>query len=214
MDNRYTRVTPIITGWPIIFVMSAIGLLLGVLLSFLQPLEYSSTTRLLVTQQLGAVDAYTASRSAERVAEDLATAVYTSTFFDKTIERNDGIDTSYFPSDETRRRNKWSDMIAASVSRSTGFLTIRAYHPDVTQAEEVARGVVEVLMEDGYAYTSGGSISVQLVDAPLNSRFPVRPNIPVNAFSGFILGGLAGVGYILIQVERARRRHQLVHYED
>ena len=71
----------LLSFWHTIVIMAAVGLLLGVILSLLRPLEYSSTTRLLIIQQLGTVDAYTASRSAERVAEDITNVVYTSTFF-------------------------------------------------------------------------------------------------------------------------------------
>lgn len=208
----YTRVTPLISGWPTIFLMAAVGLLLGVLLSFIGPLEYSSTTRILITQELGAVDAYTASRSVERIADDLATAVHTTKFRESVFE-DSAIDLSYFPEDEERLRNKWEKAITTSVLRSTGFLTIKAYHPDVNEAEKLSLAVAEVLTQEGWTFTSGGNITVQLVDEPLNSRWPVRPNILVNAFSGFILGAIAGIGYILIQVERVSRRHQILHDE-
>ncbi|MDP2631852.1 MAG: hypothetical protein Q8P30_03755 [Candidatus Uhrbacteria bacterium] len=214
MSNRYTSFSPLVSAWPTIFLISAVGLLLGVVLSFLRPLEYSSTTRLLITQELGSVDAYTASRSAERIADDLATAVYTSTFFDKVMASGFDIDESYFPLDETKKRKTWSKAITTSVSRSTGLLSVRAYHPDPAEAENLVSAVTSVLIEEGWAYTSGGNITVQLVDEPLNSRWPVRPNILVNAFSGFILGGLAGIGYILIQVERIKRRHQFLHEDE
>lgn len=210
----YTRLTPVLSGWPTIFLLAAIGLLLGVLLSFVGPLEYSSTTRILITQELGAVDAYTASRSVERIADDLATAVYTTKFREDVFEGEYGIDAEYFPDDEDRFRKKWEDTISTSVLRSTGFLTITAYHPDVNEAEKLALAVAEVLTQTGWTYTSGGNITVQLVDEPLNSRWPVRPNILVNAFSGFVLGAIAGVGYILIQVERVSRRHQIFHTEE
>ena len=51
-----------------------VGLVVALLVCFVQPLKYSSTVRLLVMQDLGsATDAYTASRSEERIAENLST---------------------------------------------------------------------------------------------------------------------------------------------
>ena len=47
----------LLSFWHTIVIMAAVGLLLGVILSLLRPLEYSSTTRLLIIQQLGTVDA-------------------------------------------------------------------------------------------------------------------------------------------------------------
>lgn len=185
----------------------------SVLLSLTQPLEFSSTTRILITQELGTVDAYTASRSAERIADDLAGIVYTSTFFDKVINSGYDIDLSYFPNDQVKSRKVWEKTIVASVSRGTGLLTIRTYHPDVAQAEEIAQAVAYVLSTQGWTYTSGSNINIQVVDNSLNSKYPVRPNIPVNGVSGFFLGGLAGAAYIYIQAERHRIRHRVMHYD-
>ncbi len=203
--------TTLINFWHTIVLMAAIGLLLGVILSFLRPLEYSSTERLLIIQQLGAVDAYTASRSAERVAEDITNVIYTTTFFEKVMAASSQIDQDYFPSDDQKKRKKWGETVQASVARGTGLLTIVVYHEDVAQAELIARALGAVIVTEGWQYTSGGSISIQLVDEPLSSNWPVRPNIPLNAFAGAILGGLAGVGFVLLKVERIRRRHQLIH---
>jgi uncharacterized protein involved in exopolysaccharide biosynthesis len=83
----------------------------------------------------------------------------------------------------------------------------------VTQAEQIINAVAYVLTQKAGEYLSGSQVVVRVVDSPLNSRWPARPNIPANAFSGLVLGGLAGVGYVLLQAERIRRRHQLVDEE-
>lgn len=214
MAYRYTNFTPLVSAWSTIFFLSAIGLLIGVLLSFVRPLEYSSTLRLQVTQELGAVDAYTAARSAERIADDLGQAVYFSDFYEEILQTNSAIDQSYFPDEENKFRRAWERTLVTSVSRGTGLLSIRAYHPDVQQAQALVLAVGNLLTEKGWTYTSGSNISIRLVDEPVNSRYPVRPNLLVNAFSGLLLGGLAGIGYVLIEVERVKRRHQLIHGED
>ena len=211
MAYKYTQLSPLLHGWPTVLLFAACGTVLAVLLSLLRPLEYSSTTRILITQELGVVDAYTASRSAERIADDLASIVYTSTFFDKVMLSGFAIDTSYFPEDDIKERKQWEKTISASVSRSSGLLAIKAYHTDVTQAEEIAKAVAYVITTQGWTYTSGGNITVQVVDDTLSSRYPVRPNIPVNAISGLFLGAIGGAAYVFIQTDRMRRRHQLVH---
>lgn len=213
MAYKYTQLTPLLYGWPTVLLFAACGMVLAVLLSLVQPLEYSSTTRILITQELGVVDAYTASRSAERIADDLSSVVYTSTFYDKVMNAGFAIDQNYFSNDPIKRRKQWEEAISASVSRSSGLLAIRAYHTDVNQASELAQAVAFVITTQGWTYTSGGNITVQVVDDPLNSRYPVRPNIPVNAVSGLFLGALGGAAYIFIQSERMKRRHQLVHTE-
>lgn len=189
-----------------------LGLVVALLVSLLQPLKYSSTVRLLVRQDIGtAVDAYTASRSEERIAEDLATVVYTTTFFDDVINAGFSIDGTYFPEADYKRRREWSRTLDATVTRGSGFMTVSAYHTDVEQAEQVVRAVAFVLTQNAGDYTSGSNITVKLIDAPLNSRWPVRPNLLANGLSGLVLGGLFGIGFVLVQYEKLRRRHQLIH---
>jgi capsular polysaccharide biosynthesis protein len=38
---------------------------------------------------------------------------------------------------------------------------------------------------------------VKLVDEPLRSQFPVRPNIPANTIMGFALGIIGGTAYVI-----------------
>lgn len=200
--------------WKTIIAFAAVGLVLSLIVSFLQPLRYSSTVRLLVLQDIGtAVDAYTASRSEERIAENLSTIIYTTTFFDEVVNAGFSIDGDYFPEQDYKRRREWNKTVGATVSRGSGLLTISAYHPDVDQAEQIARAVGFVLTQNAGDFTSGSNVEVKMIDSPLNSRWPVKPNIPANLLSGIVLGGLGGIASVLWQYERLRRRHQLVHEE-
>lgn len=209
---NYTNV--LIDRWKAVLAFAALGLVLSLIVSFVQPLKYSSSVRLLVLQDIGtAVDAYTASRSEERIAENLSTLVYSTTFFDEVINAGFSIDGDYFPEQDAKRRREWSRTIDATVSRGSGLMTVTAYHPDVTQAEQLARAVSFVLTQNASELTSGSTVEVKLIDSPLNSRWPVKPNIPANVVSGFVLGGLVGVAFVLLGYEKIRRRHQFVHEE-
>jgi len=191
-----------------------LGLVLALIISFVQPLKYSSTARMLILQDVGSgVDAYTASRSEERIADNLSTLVYTSTFFDQVMDAGFSIDESIFPDDPSKQRKVWGRTVKATVARGSGLLSITAYHRDVDQAEQLVRAIAFVLTDRVGEYTSGGDVSVRLVDEPLNSNWPVKPNVLVNILSGFVLGGFVGIAFTLLQTERIRRRHQLVHEE-
>lgn len=198
-------------GWQTIIMFGLLGLVISLIVSFVQPLKYASTARLLILQNIGSsVDAYTASRSEERIAENLATIVYTSTFFDQVMNAGFDIEEESFPAEGSKRRRTWRKTVSATVSRGTGLLTITAYHQDVRQAEQIVRAVAFVLTDRVGEFTSGGNVQVRLIDAPLNSRWPVKPNVLANIFSGFFLASFIGIGYVLIQSERIKRRHQLV----
>lgn len=189
-----------------------LGLVLSLIISFVQPLRYASTARLLILQNIGTqVDAYTASRSEERIAENLSTIIYTSTFFDQVMDSGFNIDEDAFPTDDVQSRRAWKKTVSATVSRGSGLLTISAYHQDIKQAEQIVRAVAFVLTNRVGEFTSGGNVQVRLIDAPLNSRWPVKPNVLANILSGFFLAGFVGIAYVLLQSERLRKRHQFVH---
>ncbi|MBI4280587.1 hypothetical protein HY628_00135 [Candidatus Uhrbacteria bacterium] len=191
--------------WKRVLLMGILAALLAALLSFLRPLEYSSTIRLLVIQRsaLG-LDPYTAIRSAERVSENLANIVYTTSFFEKVMASGFSIDQNVFSSQETKRRNQWRRMVDTQVARGTGLLTISVYHRDREQAKQIASAIGAVLQLEGWTYVGGGDLQIRIVDTPLSSRYPVRPNIPLNAFTGLILGIIGGVGYVIWLMRHGR----------
>jgi capsular polysaccharide biosynthesis protein len=199
-------------SWHTVVMFALLGLVLALIISFVQPLKYSSTVRLLILQDIGGgTDAYTASRSEERIADNLSTIIYTSTFFDQVMDAGFSIDERAFPEDPSKRRKEWGKTVSATVARGSGLLTVTAYHRDVEQSEQLVRAIAFVLTARVGEYTSGGNVEARLVDEPLNSRWPVKPNVLVNLLSGFVLGGFVGIAFVILQTERIRRRHQLVH---
>lgn len=211
MTYTYIQLTPLLRGWHTIVLSGACGLVLAILLSLLSPLNYSASTSVLITQQLSGVDAYTAIRSAEGIASNLSGVIYTSDFFTKVMDSGTNIDKSYFPADELDLRKLWEKTVTASVSQSSGILEITAYHPNPAQAKEIAAAVANVFVNQGYTYISGSDVSIKVVDNPLASRYPVRPNLPINGLSGLFLGLIGGAAYVYIVADRQKRRHSMMH---
>lgn len=193
--------------WKTIAVASLICLLAAGGLSFVRPLEYSSAMRLLIIQKASqSLDPYTAIQSAERIADNLSQVIYTSVFFDRVINAGFKIDKTYFNPNENKRRAQWGDMVTAEVAHSTGFLLITVYHTDKDQASEIGRAVAYVMTTEGNNYIGGTNLEIRLVDTPLQSRFPVRPNIPLNAFLGAVIGSILSALYLVVG-EARRLRH-------
>lgn len=198
-------------GWKRILLFALAAAVAGAALSFLFPLQYSASMRLLIIQkQLAQADPYTAIRASERVSDNLAQIVYTTSFFEKVMDAKFNIDRTVFSREESKKRKQWREMIETRVVRGSGMLVVTVYHPDPEQAEQIARAIAFVLTTEGWQYVGGGDLDVKLVDEPLKSRFPVRPNIPANAFMGFVLGIIAGTGYVL----NAARRHSVFGLPD
>ncbi len=179
---------------------AVLGAFLAFSLSFLRPLEYSSTVRLLIIQR-GNVpgDAYNAIKSVEGISETLSQVVTTSSFFDKVLA-NEGIDRRPFRGDERKKRKKWQKTISAQVQRGTGFLDITIYHASVSQARELTNIISRILIAEGWQFVST-PIEVKMVDSPVVSRFPVRPNFLANALAGFMLGGIIALVYQIRKVK-------------
>jgi len=189
--------------WKTVVLFGVLAAVAGAGISFLFPLEYSATTRLLVVQrQLTQSDPYTAIRASEQIADSLGKIIYTTSFFDKVVASKYAIDKSIFSNDEIKRRKQWRKMIATRVERGSGILVVTAYHKDPQQAIQIARAVATVETLDGPAYLGGGYLQVRLVDDPIQSRYPVRPNVPVNALTGFIIGAIVGAAFAMRTIRR------------
>jgi len=185
-------------GWKRIVLFAVVSAVFGAALSFLFPLQYSSSMRLLIIQkQLSMSDPYTAIKASERISDNLSQIIYTTSFFDKVMSAKFNIDQTIFKADDTKRRKQWSEMIETRVIRGSGMLVVTVYHKDPEQATQIGRAIAFVLTTEGWQYVGGGDLQVKLVDDPLQSRWPVKPNVPANAFAGLVLGIIAGAGQVL-----------------
>jgi capsular polysaccharide biosynthesis protein len=197
--------TIISKGWKRVALFAVVSALFATAISFAFPLKYSSTMRLLIIQrQLSESDPYTAIRASERIADNLAQILYTTSFFDKVMVAKFNVDEGDFGTDPIKRRKKWREAIATQVVRGSGMLDVTVYHVDPDQAEQISQAIAFVLTTEGNKYVGGGDLEVRLVDDPLVSRWPVKPNIPANALAGLVLGGIAGAGYVITVANRRR----------
>lgn len=179
---------------------SLVGLILGVALAFLFPLEHSATSRLLIipSATLG-VDPYTAIKSAERISENLAQIVGTSSFFEQVLRTRNQfqLDTSRFENiTERQRRKEWEKMVSPQPLSGTSLFAVTVYHTDREQASRWSEAIDSVLASRGFEYT-GKDTQIKIVDTPVVSRFVSRPNFPVFGFLGLALGAFLGAIWTL-----------------
>ncbi len=203
--SETSYITTMSRGWKRIALFAVVSALFAAAVSFAFPLRYSSSMRLLIIQrQLSASDPYTAIKASERIADNLAQILYTTSFYDKVMGAKFNVDEGVFGTDEIKKRKRWQDAIATQVVRGSGMLDVTVYHTEPEQAEQISQAIAFVLTTEGSKYVGGGDLEVRLVDDPLVSRWPVRPNIPANALAGLVLGGLAGAGYVVTVSQRRR----------
>jgi uncharacterized protein involved in exopolysaccharide biosynthesis len=191
---NYVRL--LLRSWRQVALVTLLGLVLALAFSLVQPLRYSSTVRLLITQTNSTgLDPYTAIKSTERIAQNFAEIIYTTAFYQAATD-DASVDKSYFPTDEISRRQKWEGTIETSVSPGTGVMSVTAYHPNRDQATTLAVRVAQQIVIQAPNYF-GFSVRVQIIDAPLPSRFFAKPNFVVNGAYGAIAGMLLGLAWVL-----------------
>ncbi len=167
-----------------------------------QPFKYRSTVQLLVVQKQGpAVDAYTAIRSAEKMADNLSAVVYTSSFLDRALEAPyQTIDT--LPTDPVKRKREWKKMVETNVLPETGIIEISVYNPNRNQAVAYAQAISWVLVNQGDQYHGGGSdVEIRSIDAPLTSNHPVKPNLLINLLVALMIGSLISLVVVYLAGE-------------
>ncbi|MBP9869212.1 hypothetical protein KBC59_01470 [Patescibacteria group bacterium] len=187
-------------SWRMIALGTLIGAILALGFSFAQPLRYSSTERVLITQtNTAGIDPYTAIKSTERIAQNLVEIIYTSSFFNAVMS-NSQVDPAYFPTDEIAKRKKWRETIETNVSAGTGVMSILAYHTNRDQATELAVKVAEQLSQVAPNYF-GFSVRVQIIDDPLPSRFFAKPDFLRNTLFGAVIGFLFAAAWVFGRVK-------------
>ncbi len=183
-------------AWKFHLLAVLLGALLASAFSLAQPLRYSSTERLLITQtNVVGLDPYTAIKSTERIAQNLSEIVYTTSFYNAVMAKGK-IDATYFPTDEISKRDKWKQTIETNVVAGTGLMSVVAYHTDRDQATALAVAVAQELVDVAPNYF-GYSVRVQIIDDPLPSRFYAKPDFLKNGLFGAAAGFLLGAIWIL-----------------
>ncbi|MFH2231736.1 MAG: Wzz/FepE/Etk N-terminal domain-containing protein [Patescibacteria group bacterium] len=189
-----------VKSWRLVAISTLLGIVLAVGFSLVQPLRYSSTVRLLITQtNITGLDPYTAIKSTERIAQNLSEVIYTTSFFNAVIA-NGEIDRTYFPEDEISKRSTWKDTIETMVSPGTGVMNVVAYHPSRAQATQLAVRVAQEIANLAPNYF-GYSVRVQIIDDPLPSRFFAKPDFMRNGLFGAVVGFLVASAWVLGKVK-------------
>lgn len=192
-------------AWRTLVITSLLGAVFALALSFIQPLQYSSTVRLLITQtSTGAVDPYSALKFTERIAGSLSELLYSSTFANNILQSAKDLDPTYFPQDEYSKRKLWQKTVETSVSPGTGILTVAAYHTNRGQAKILVEAASRELTVQAPNYF-GPNVRVQIIDAPLASRWYARPDFVSNLVLGFGIGLFLGFVWLLTNARRLSR---------
>ena len=179
------------------------GGLIGAALSFLpllvMPLEYRADAEVfIITKTRYGVDPYTVVKSAERVAENIAAVMKTGDFFQKVMaETAYDFDRARFQNvSELTKRRRWQKAVQTDVTYGTGGLTISAYDKNPDKALALAGAAASAISRTGWEYV-GGDVTIKLVNEPIVTRWPARPNALLNALLGLVAGIIAMAAVVM-----------------
>ncbi len=166
------------------------GIFLALALSFISPVQYRADAQVyIIARSRFGVDPYTVAKSAERIGDNLAQVVKTSDFYDKVMANsNFQLDRDYFENvSERTKRKHWEKTVDASIVFGTGVMNVSAYHAQPAQAKAYASAIIDTLVTKGTEYV-GEDVEMKVVNQPVVTNLPVRPNFLVNSVVGFVLG--------------------------
>lgn len=172
-----------------IFVIS-IFLVISIILTSIQKKEYSSNARILIIQsQEQKIDAYIASKASESIAKNLKKALTSSSFRNKVLENFSDANINLSSVSEKARRKEWVQTVNTKLIPNSSILEITTYDESPVFAEKLLNNVLLTLLENHKSYHGGGdSISLQIIDYPITSRYIVKPNWLLNLILSIILG--------------------------
>lgn len=208
MENlQYSKIFK--KNWELVALIMGVTVVLALIISLLQPFQYSATTKILIIQKQDKnLDAYTATKSAERIGKNLASIINTSSFYNEVIDSNQVI-AEGFPQDSRERRKAWEKNVKSNVIPETGILEIDVYDTDRTYASQLVKSIAYVLVNKGSDYHGGGTdVEIKIVDDVFLSKYPVRPNIILNTALALVVGFLLGSASIILSEARKSKVSQ------
>ncbi len=175
-------------------------LLLSIIFTGFQKREYSSEAKVLIIQeQSQTIDAYVASKASESIAKDFKKAVESSSFRNTVLENSFGVDFGLSSNDEKTRRKQWQKTVDVKLLPNTAIIQITTYSVSQTEAEKLLNTIMTSLFQNHKEYHGGGdTIQLQIIDYPLTSKYPTRPNWLLNisltlALALFLTGSICSL---------------------
>ena len=177
-----------------------IFLVIGSAFVLLQEFKFGTKSKILVIQEgYGRVDPYAVSRSVEYLSDLFSRVIYSNSFFSLVVSSDFDIEEGYFGEDATKQMKKWKKTISAKAVENSGIININIYHPDASQAKQIALAVNHILITQNQNYQGlGDSVKISVLDQPVVSKYPVKPDLFFNLLFIFGLSLLFGLIYIYV----------------
>ena len=175
-------------------------LAIAVIVTFIQPFKYSSEAKILVIQNFPkGSDPYAISRSNQYLSSVLARIVNTNLFYSEVVNSGFNINKNYFPENVEKQIRVWNKTVSAKAIGDSGLISLKVVHPDKYQADQIMRGINNVLKtKNSYYHGLGDQVSIKTVDQPHTSDWPAEPKIFLNFMLAFAFGAVFSFSFIFL----------------
>jgi len=193
-----------------IIIIVLIVMAISLIFSFFQEPRYRAKSSILVSQKANFnLDMYQASQSAERLAVLLAKVIKSSAFQKDVLNSGFPIDKAYFPIKEKDLRKEWANMVDSRVTTDTSIIEISVYHPSEKEARKIANAIIYVFSDKGKKYYNlGDQVNILVIDTPLVSERPVKPNLLLNTILSFFVGLVVSAIYIAWNMGKPEKKEK------
>jgi len=162
------------------------------------PARYRASISVLVIQKQATskVDAFSAAKSAEYLSNILSKIIYTEAFLKDVESAPYGIKFTKNKSTE-ERKEEWKREVKVKKLNNTGIIEVDIFNRTPQQAEKIARAIAWAYSVRGHKYHGGGDrVKIELIDGPITSKVPVKPNLILNTLLGLLVGMLGTMAYL------------------
>lgn len=182
-----------------VIIVTLTFVILGLIITLAQPLKYSSKSRLLILQPNTSADAYAVARSNQYVGGLISEVIYSGSFLDSLKASGSTFNRNYFNGTYKENIKKWKKTVFARSGGDSGIIDIEIYHTDPEEAKQISLAVNQLIISGQSPYKfNPDQTKITIIDQPVVSSFPVKPNILTNFAISLLFGFLAGCSYIYL----------------
>jgi len=179
--------------------ITLIFVIIGLVITLAQPLKYRSSSRLLILQPNTAADAYAVARSNQYIGGLISEVIYSGAFLDSLKASSFTFDRNYFNGTYKQNIKEWKKTVYAKSGGDTGVIDIEIYHTNPEEAKNISLAVNELIISGQSPYKfNAAQTKISVIDQPIVSTFPVKPNIAINLGLGLLFGFLSACSYIYL----------------
>lgn len=181
--------------------VSFLAILLGISafsFSLWQTPKYKSTVRLIIVFNQDNIDTYTASKSANYIADRLGEIIYSDSFIDLVYKNELALIDSLGYGSE-KRQKAWKQIVKAGVLENKGMIVVDSYGSDKQQTALLSASIANTLIAQHGLYDgSQGKATINAIDNPSIYESWALTKILRDSVLGFAVGLLLGLTFIVI----------------